>query len=205
MLEIPRESIKRLGDMIIQYGYSFHLAEGNELIRTSPDDEPLFFYLVKGQVRYELSDDYWLSSVRAPMVLGFVDYYYPNEYAGRFFTETETSGFYLSAEKVGQLISENDLWYDVSVILSYIIRRLLAREMLLSSSNAYKIICHYLNILNSECPEVKERLSALYYLHKHTKLSKSMISLIISELKKGEYIDISKGHLKSIKFLPESF
>lgn len=205
MLETPHDSIKRLGDVIMKHGKLSHIKEGNEVARLLPDGEPLFIYLIKGQVRYELSEDYWLSSLKPPVVLGVIDYFYPNERVGRFLCETDSIGYTVPASKIVNLLSEENLWPDIAIFLSYVTKRLMEREMLLSSSNAYAIVCHYLNILNKECSEIKNKISALHYLRRHTKLSKSMISLIISELKKGGYITIDKGYLQSINFLPENF
>lgn len=205
MLTIPHNSIKRLGDVIMKHGKLSHIKEGNEVVRNLPDGEPLFIYLIKGQVRYELSENYWLSSVKSPAVLGVIDYFYPNEGVGKFISETDTLVYSVSANKIVSHLSEEKSWPDIAIFLSYVIKMLISRESFLVSSNAYAIVCHYLNTLNKECSEVKRKISALHYLHRHTKLSKSMISLIISELKKGGYITIDRGFLVSINFLPENF
>ena len=178
MLETPHDSIKRLGDVIMKHGKLSHIKEGNEVARLLPDGEPLFIYLIKGQVRYELSEDYWLSSLKPPVVLGVIDYFYPNERVGRFLCETDSIGYTVPASKIVNLLSEKNLWPDIAIFLSYVIKRLMEREMLLSSSNAYAIVCHYLNILNKECSEIKNKISALHYLRRWVHNNRQRISTV---------------------------
>lgn len=205
MLLKPLDSIQRLADCLAPSGTPFTAQPGEELMNFADNNDALFYYIESGQVHYKFMDsDLHLGSLRGPGILGIVGYFYPQR-VGRFFVEVKCSGFSIPAKEAVRLLNENNCWEDLVVFMSYLAKRLLEHEKQLASGSTYGIICFHLRHLESEDDEIKSTVSVLHYLSQHTSFSRSIISLIISELKKGGYITVSKGHLVSIQHLPERF
>ncbi|AJR00840.1 MULTISPECIES: helix-turn-helix domain-containing protein [Hafnia] len=205
MLQTPDSSIKALFQCIANEAQPILIAEGEEIMDFSNGSEPLFYFIETGQIRYEfVNNQYWLGSLRAPALVGIVGYYYP-ERAGRFFAEIDCSGYCISAKRAIELINLNNLWPDTVNYLTYLIKKLLEHEMTMSSGSSYSAICYLLRQLENEPESVRGKISVLQYLYKRTGYSKSIISLVISELKKGRYIETKKSHLVKINHLPEKF
>lgn len=205
MLLKPFDAIQRITLCLSQHGKPFTLQAGEELMNLTPDDEPLFYCISHGQIRYEfIKNKFWLASVKAPSILGIVSYYHPLR-MGKFFAELDCEGFVIPAKEAIRLLDEHELWKDVVDFLSYTVKKMLEHEMLLSSGKTYNIVCYHLRQLENEDDHIRNNISILQYLLQHTSYSRSIISVFISELKKGGYIVVERGHLRKINQLPDRF
>lgn len=205
MLLKPHDAIQRVADCLAPCGTPFTAQVGDELMNFADNNDALFYYVDSGQIHYQFMDsDLHLGAIKGPCILGVVGYFYPQR-VGRFFVEVDCRGFSIPAKEAVRLLNENNRWEDLVVFMSYLFKRLLEHERQLASGSTYGIICYHLRRLEAEDDEIKSTVSVLHYLSQYTSFSRSIISLIISELKKGGYITVSKGHLVSIQHLPERF
>jgi len=88
-----------------------------------------------------------------------------------------------------------------------IINSLAARTATSGLQSAYEIIRSYLIYMNSENGQtIKERYTVVKYMQTFSRLSRSIILKILSELKAGGFIEMEKGRLIRInRNLPDRF
>lgn len=113
----------------------------------------------------------------------------------------------ISVEDFIKVIEENQLWPDVINIMVTIINSLAARTATSGLQSAYEIIRSYLIYMDSEnACAVKERYTVVKYMQTFSRLSRSIILKILSELKAGGFIEMEKGRLIRInRNLPDRF
>lgn len=111
----------------------------------------------------------------------------------------------ISREQLFELLSEHQLW------------ELFARHQLaingigiekifkLTAPTAYNIVRHQLYELINMPEAVRENILAETYIRSKTRISRSGIMRILSDLKDGGYIVIAKGILKEVHHLPENY
>ncbi|WP_312269709.1 helix-turn-helix domain-containing protein [Pseudescherichia sp.] len=106
-----------------------------------------------------------------------------------------------------KIIEEKQLWPDVINIMVAMINSLAARTATSGLQSAYDIIRSYLIYMNSENGQtIKERYTVVKYMQTFSRLSRSIILKILSELKAGGFIEMEKGRLIRInRNLPERF
>ena len=80
-----------------------------------------------------------------------------------------------------------------------------ARETELVGKDAYSKIRALLLELSRYPDNIREQINIAAFISHRTKMSKSRIMSILSELRTGEYITTNKGVLTSIAKLPTSF
>jgi len=113
----------------------------------------------------------------------------------------------ISVEDFIRVVEENQLWPDVINIMVTIINSLAARTATSGLQSAYEIIRSYLIYMDSEnACAIKERYTVVKYMQTFSRLSRSIILKILSELKAGGFIEMEKGRLIRInRNLPDRF
>ncbi|RKP44986.1 helix-turn-helix domain-containing protein [Pararobbsia silviterrae] len=96
------------------------------------------------------------------------------------------------------LIVRCDLWKDVAVVLAKYLEAISMRTAFLTASSAYEIVCNALHILDAHAPDLKRDLVAVSFVLERTKLSRSIVAKIISDLRAGGYLEIDRGRLIAI-------
>lgn len=106
-----------------------------------------------------------------------------------------------------KVIEEKQLWPDVINVMVTMINSLAARTATSGLQSAYEIIRSYLIYMNSENGHaIKERYTVVKYMQTFSRLSRSIILKILSELKAGGFIEMEKGRLIRInRNLPDRF
>lgn len=106
-----------------------------------------------------------------------------------------------------KVIEEKQLWPEVINIMVTIINSLAARTATSGLQSAYEIIRTYLIYMDSETAcAIKERYTVVKYMQTFSRLSRSIILKILSELKSGGFIEMEKGKLIRInRNLPDKF
>lgn len=106
-----------------------------------------------------------------------------------------------------KIIEEKQLWPDVINVMVTFINSLAARTATSGLQSAYEIIRSYLIYMDSETAcAIKERYTVVKYMQTFSRLSRSIILKILSELKAGGFIKMEKGKLVRInRNLPDRF
>lgn len=106
-----------------------------------------------------------------------------------------------------KVIEEKQLWPDVINVMVTIINTLTARTATSGLQSAYEIIRSYIIYMDSEnACAIKKRYTVVKYMQTFSRLSRSIILKILSELKAGGFIEMEKGKLIRInRNLPDRF
>lgn len=111
----------------------------------------------------------------------------------------------IRTEEFIQLISEKNLWPQLSKVLAWYICLLNKRDDILVARNAYSIVREFLIEIYGLVLQQNLEVNVYDYIQEYTNLARSTIIKILSELKKGQYIVVEKGRLLSISALPEKY
>lgn len=113
----------------------------------------------------------------------------------------------VSVDDFIQVIETNRLWPDLINIMISMINLLAARSAMSGLQSAYEIIRSNLLYMESEdACALKERYTVVKYMQTFSRLSRSIILKILSELKAGGFIEMEKGKLIRIcRNLPDKF
>lgn len=101
-------------------------------------------------------------------------------------------------------ISDCNLWEDLYYIMHYTASILNIKLQIMLSCDLYSVIKYYLREIDNN-PALKGQVNVCDYITRRSGFSKSGTMMILSELKKGNYIDIERGRLMKIKSLPSGF
>lgn len=106
-----------------------------------------------------------------------------------------------------KVIETHRLWPDLVNIMIATINQLAARSAMSGLQSAYGIIRSNLLYMDSETTcTLKERYTVVKYMQPFSRLSRSIILKILSELKAGGFIEMEKGKLIRIsRNLPDRF
>lgn len=113
----------------------------------------------------------------------------------------------VSVDDFIKVIETHRLWPDLVNIMIATINQLAARSAMSGLQSAYGIIRSNLLYMDSETTStLKERYTVVKYMQTFSRLSRSIILKILSELKAGGFIEMEKGKLIRIsRNLPDRF
>ncbi|MBK5143120.1 helix-turn-helix domain-containing protein [Budviciaceae bacterium BWR-B9] len=161
-------------------------------------------YLVQdGYVQlHRIQDEMIMYSSSAPTILGLSSNLIPGAEDFFFTTKTTTTIAILTTSKATQIIESENLWEYLSIFQAYIIRRMHEYHGRTTALSAYEITRNQLINLMHEPDEVRNNITAVQYIQDHTRLSRSGVMKMLSQLKKGNYIELNKGLLIKINKMP---
>ena len=161
--------------LVLEGRFSLHRLSDDRLVATSAT--PGFYGINNGQLR-----PYFYMKALTPAVIG-----------------------YLSLEETFDLIRAKNLWETLAMHTMTMNEKLVIYAEQLTAPTAYQVIRTQLIELMNEDKNFRENTTAESYIREKTMLSRSGIMLILSKLKKGEYIVMNGGMLVSIKNLPAKY
>ncbi|MBK5071725.1 helix-turn-helix domain-containing protein [Budviciaceae bacterium CWB-B4] len=153
---------------------------------------------------YMNREDRLLSYVEGPAILGLAYLYTPT--ANHYMKANETSTILtLPTREAHKIIKEENLYESFICIQSHNVALIFEMyERTITSSN-YAFIRALLIDLDQNSNAVKESVTVASYIIKRSGLSRSYVMLVLSELRKGDYIRMEDGKLTGITSLPERF
>ncbi|AWH88245.1 helix-turn-helix domain-containing protein [Limnobaculum parvum] len=143
-----------------------------------------------------------LYSANSPTILGLSCNLIPGSEDFFFTTKTATTIATLPTAKATQIIESKNLWEYLSIFQSFIILRLHEYNTKIAALSAYEITRNQLINLLQEPDEIRSNTTAVQYIQDHTRLSRSGVMKMLSQLKIGNYIELDKGHLIKINKMP---
>ncbi|HBE9078760.1 helix-turn-helix domain-containing protein [Serratia fonticola] len=159
-------------------------------------------YLVRSGVckLYNGADEIFVGTLRVPAIFGIGG---GLETASLFIqmqgaAEVAT----VSTQEFRQLVARLNLWELFSRHLYRMSIRFFMLSSHLSAPTAYASLRLQLLELMREPAELRENITAAQYIQEKTRLSRSSIMKIISQLKQGEFVKMDNGILKEIRHLP---
>lgn len=103
------------------------------------------------------------------------------------------------------LIQQQALWEPLSHIMAHISSRIFAQCTRMSQPRAYDTIRNLLFELSLESEAFRKSETVVCYIQSRSFLSRSGIMAVLSTLHRGNHIEIIKGKLISINYLPAKF
>ncbi|WP_140920322.1 helix-turn-helix domain-containing protein [Limnobaculum xujianqingii] len=137
-------------------------------------------------------------------IFGLTNYYTNPIYF--YIKPSQTSTIYtLTTEEAQRVIAEQNLYQSINYILANNMTKFYRMYEKTITPNNYAFIRLLLQELNLASDEVKASVTVASYIIKRSGLSRSYVMLVLSELRKGDYIHMEDGKLRGITSLPERF
>lgn len=161
------------------------------------------YILLEGAVAIHRSNDgLVVVNLSAPVVMG-LNYFSQNTIYINTLSDCKFG--ILPQEEALALIDEKNLWKLLANYLMVLASKLWMTNDKLTAKSSYDLIKNQLFELMNEPDSLRENISAENYIQTKTHLSRSGIMRILSDLKKGEYIEIVNGRLTKINKLPSKY
>ena len=169
-------------------------------------DDKKYCYLIRhGEVQlFREPDRLLMLVIQGPILIGGSTLL-AGEMDIHIFTTEESEIAVLSIDELNDLLSKEGLWEMFAKHLQIIMNKLLVHTTNLTAINAYAIIRMQLIELMKESESFRSKTTAEKYIRSKTRLSRSGIMRMLSELKTGGYIEVENGILKKIKHLPGKY
>jgi len=148
-------------------------------------------------------DEIVMSSLPAPNIAGFANESTSAKNSALFIeaiSECEVAS--ICTEDARKLVSDYNAWELMVEHLTKVSNILFTHYVMMTASSAYEIIRYHLIDLMSQPLEIRNSVSAVTYILQRTRLSKNSVMKVLAQLKKGGYIKLENGLLKSVNKLP---
>lgn len=164
-----------------------------------------FFYVPSGFLSiYRKNEDILLGHLHAPIFFG-VNYLY-DVYFPVYFTGGAGAIIYKGDVDILQKsIRENHLEECLLYVMISNMNELYRRDLISGKSDSYQVIKSILLHYVEKPLDFRMQFGIASIITKLTGLSRSHVMRILSELKKGGYIETKEGKLISVADLPENF
>lgn len=190
----------------------FELAQSNYYHFPLAQSESGFILLEEGVASVCFAENQLvISTVLAPAILGLIDNYgvfngLPDKRHCSLFAETDLSGRWIAHQAAVNILNEKNLWQEMAHILTQRLMVLSMREQELLGVDSYQMVRILLMELAVYSETYRRQINVLRFIQRRTNLSRSRITSILSELRKGGYIIIHRGVLMTIaQPLPANF
>ncbi|MGL5387212.1 MAG: helix-turn-helix domain-containing protein [Serratia sp. (in: enterobacteria)] len=117
-------------------------------------------------------------------------------------THTRAEIATVTTHEIRQIIARLNLWELLSRHIYRVTNRFFMLSSYLNSPTAYEILRFQLLELMDEPTEFRDNISAVQYIQQKTRLSRSSIMKILSQLKQGGVVKLENGILKEVCHLP---
>lgn len=201
----PVDVLNSILHEMLPIGEDFTTKKGGLIPFHDDKDNSCFVFITSGHFSvYRKYDHLLMHSSSAPSLFGMVEFYQPRN-SHYVLADSECSCIKVDAKLACELFTRNGSWEKICQIQVYFIQVLQTRDFQLVGVNAYLIIKNKLVELLQEPEDFRIKQSVLLYIQLRSKLSKSLISKILSALRVGGYIDMKKGKLISVNHLPKDY
>ena len=173
--------------------------------KISTADSGLIHIIVSGEVEFRRdSDELCLFTVTGQCIFGLSSMYY-NATHMYGLVRSNTVVRSIKKEVFAQLMTEKNLWPELTKVLSWYICMLSKRDDVLVARSAYSVVREFLYEINDLIVQQQRDINVYDYIQEYTNLARSTIIKILSDLKKGQYIVVEKGRLLNLTALPEKY
>ncbi|VYT87658.1 transcriptional regulator [Metakosakonia massiliensis] len=205
-IEKPLAEFELLDKCFSPHGVHFELPANTVLTFSNIDPSNVTVVLNQGEIAISRKyNDVLMGIVNAPFVNGLSTSIIkrPTEYI--YTTQNSCSGYYLPAELSLKLVEEHQLWRESFCWLTWWYRLAETRDCQLIGSSTYDQIRSTLLIMAEWEETLRARVGVIQYIQKRTGISRSVIAEMLSALRQGNYIEMSKGKLTKINRLPYEY
>lgn len=184
-----------------------HILTPGMTLEYSVHNEKMCYCIISGTaIIYRKKDNLALSTLRGPTIIGISSSMYPlSEDRMYLRAKTPLEVYVLPLAVANEIFKRENAWQSVCIILNFYIAHFFSIMNDITQPSAYQIVRLLLLRLEKEPPEIRNFITACQYIQDHSSLSRSGVMLILTELKKGKFIDMNRGILVSIGKLPLKF
>ncbi|WP_407438869.1 helix-turn-helix domain-containing protein [Lelliottia sp.] len=193
----PVEQVQIISNALLPFCKK-HWFESNKKIKFSYRNAPVCYLLLEGTVTIRRGkDSLVVSNAYAPTVLGLTNLLTPVDKDYYLRVESRATIAVIVANSARRIISEMQLWENVSALMSYMICRQASHSSRMIVKNNYEMV--YANVLKlmREPQEFREGTTVAKYIQDRTLLSRSGIMRALAELKNKKIIVMNDGYLIS--------
>ncbi|MFP2421499.1 helix-turn-helix domain-containing protein [Pseudescherichia vulneris] len=150
------------------------------------------------------TDDFVMSSLPTPNIFGITNRI-PD--ASGLFLETLSVAKIatLKTERAHEIIAERNAWKLLVGHITKITTNLFKNNAIMTAPTSYDVLKFQLLALMREPDNLRQSTTAAKYILERTRLSRSTVMKMLSQLKVGGYIEIDDGMLKAVHRLPEKY
>jgi CRP-like cAMP-binding protein len=171
---------------------------------STADDENIYIILNGSfEVRRE-SDNLCMFTLNQKIILGIPGIFYEDTHV-YCIARSDCEIRVVPKSDFMALVAQQDKWQDLTKILACYVCLLYKRDNVLVARDAYSVVREFLLEINDIFHHHKREVNIYDYIQEYSSLARSTIVKILSELKKGDYIEVNKGRLLKIHSLPERF
>ena len=173
--------------------------------KISTTDTDYIHIIIRGEVDFRReSDELCMFSLNDQAIFGLSAIFYNSSHMYGL-VRTETVVRQIKVEDFKQLMTEKNLWPELSKVLAWYICLMSKRDDVLVARSAYSVVREFLLEINDLIVQNKRDVNIYDYIQEYTSLARSTIIKILSDLKKGQYIVVENGRLLSLTSLPEKY
>lgn len=173
--------------------------------KISTADSQYIHIIVSGEVEFRReSDELCMFTVTGQCVFGLSAIFYQSAHMYGL-VRANTVVRSIKKEAFAQLMTEKNLWSELTKVLSWYICLLSKRDDVLVARSAYSVVREFLYEINELIVHQQRDINIYDYIQEYTNLARSTIIKILSDLKKGQYIVVEKGRLLNLTTLPEKY
>ncbi|WP_368541420.1 helix-turn-helix domain-containing protein [Enterobacter soli] len=184
-------------------GYEEKTLKKWQKITTSESD--YIHVIVSGEVEFRrASDELCMFTLQGQCIFGLSAIFYNSSHMYGLVRST-TVVRAIKKEEFCRLMTEKNLWPQLTKVLSWYICMLSKRDDVLVARSAYSVVREFLLEINELIVNHQRDINVYDYIQEYTNLARSTIIKILSDLKKGQYIVVEKGRLLNITTLPEKY
>jgi len=173
--------------------------------KISTSDSGYIHVIVSGEVEFRReSDELCMFTVTGQCIFGLSSMYYSATHMYGL-VRTNTVVRSIKKEVFAQLMTEKNLWPELTKVLSWYICMLSKRDDVLVARSAYSVVREFLYEINDLTVHQQRDINVYDYIQEYTHLARSTIIKILSDLKKAQYFVVEKGRLLKLTALPEKY
>ncbi|ELY4518484.1 helix-turn-helix domain-containing protein [Cronobacter muytjensii] len=199
--ERPEEAITRLITALENSGDPRHFANGAH-IPLQPDN---IVAIQRGSLSmHRVMDSLTMIESTRPQLLGVTS---SHQFSQHFMIKAESAckALIIPRNEFEAVIEGQHLWRELLQVVSWYYDVLYWKSYHFLGRQSYTLIRNCLIELAAKDEREREEINACDFIRSKTNLSQSYILKVFSDLRKGDYVDISRGRLKAINRLPERY
>lgn len=171
---------------------------------TTTDSEYIHI-IVSGEIEFRrVSDELCVFTLQGQCIFGLSAIFYNSSHMYAL-VRANTVVRTIKKDDFARLMTEKNLWPELSKVLSWYICLLSKRDDVLVARSAYSVVREFLLEINELIVHHQRDINVYDYIQEYTNLARSTIIKILSDLKKGQYIVVEKGRLINMTTLPEKY
>lgn len=173
--------------------------------KISTADSEYIHIIVGGEIEFRrVSDELCVFTLQGQCIFGLSAIFYNSSHMYAL-VRANTVVRSIKKDDFARLMTEKNLWPELTKVLSWYICLLSKRDDVLVARSAYSVVREFLLEINELIVHHQRDINVYDYIQEYTNLARSTIIKILSDLKKGQYIVVEKGRLINMTTLPEKY